>query len=148
MFKGFTKKFQEELEKNNRDSQYFTFSLMDLELVEAASKRMKFRIIDEELSKELHKLVAGGPKPIFIELNAYGDNGCETLFQMLSEINCIKHWLKINKYEKPGWKKYRKALEDTKVSQGGTLSIGYFELTKRTSDTKEFYGSIYDNEYS
>jgi hypothetical protein len=148
MFKGFTKKFQEALEKNNRGRDEFIFSFMDLELVEVVSEKRKLRILSEEVSQKLHELVSGGPKPTFIELNAHSDDRCKTIFQKISEINCIKYWLKINKRESPGWKKYRKGLEDIKVSQDGTLSIGYFEVIRGTYDPKEFYGSVYDSEYS
>ncbi|CFW92827.1 protein of unknown function [endosymbiont DhMRE of Dentiscutata heterogama] len=66
MFKGFKKEFQDQLKKNNQEGSTFAFSFGDLELVEINDKRRKCRIISEELSKELQKLISGGSKPTFI----------------------------------------------------------------------------------
>ncbi|MCE8169297.1 MAG: hypothetical protein I3273_04200 [Candidatus Moeniiplasma glomeromycotorum] len=152
MFKGFNKKFQKQLEICNRDSEYFVFSFMDLELVEVDGRKRKMRIIDEELSKELNKLVSPeSPKISFIEFKTYGNSfvGDEhpAFLNFSEKLDSIKWWLKVYKDENNGLHKH---LKNFKVSQDGTLSIDYFNIctsVKDTSRSYDIYASVYDNKY-
>jgi|SRR3954451_3855613 len=104
MFKGFTKKFQEQLELSNYNYIYFLFSFSDLELVEVNGKKRKCRILSEEVSEKLHKLVFGGPKPTFVEFNTYDSfyfkhDDLLTFPNLSGYLEYIKNWLQIDKGE-------------------------------------------------
>ena len=79
MFKGFTENQKSNLEKINQQSEKFTFSFGDLELVEKNGNRRKCRIIDEELSNKLHRIYSEGksvyvPRIKFIDFELKGCN--------------------------------------------------------------------------